>query len=333
MDNKAQIVLEAHFGHLSKLSQDPIIAGSVKTLSCRVKFTTNDWNQMSKKMVVFAKGKIQKTTPIEDIFPPLMLDNNNEIIIPANILNYPSFSISAIGMSDEGKKITTNWLVFDVENGAVSDGMASEEIVQTVYENIINNFNSYYTKSEADAKFLSEEEIAVFSPTITENKDNTNSIYKLDITNIDNQYTTPNLRGSDGYTPKKGIDYDDGIGISNISYYDTSESGGINQLSIIMTDGRIYNFSIKNGETGKDGVGIDDISYYPSSESGGENQLNILMTNGQLYNFYIKNGEKGLPGASGSDGYTPIRGIDYWTDEDKTEIKKYVDDAILGGAW
>ena len=37
------------------------------------------------------------------------------------------------------------------------------------------------------------------------------------------------------------------------------------------------------------------------------------------------------------DGYTPVRGVDYWTDADiaeiKAEIKNYVDDAILGGAW
>lgn len=38
--------------------------------------------------------------------------------------------------------------------------------------------------------------------------------------------------------------------------------------------------------------------------------------------------------ASGEfDGYTPQRGIDYWTDEDIAEIKRYVDEAILGGAW
>lgn len=32
-------------------------------------------------------------------------------------------------------------------------------------------------------------------------------------------------------------------------------------------------------------------------------------------------------------GKTPVRGVDYWTDEDKAEIKSYVDEAILGGAW
>ena len=47
----------------------------------------------------------------------------------------------------------------------------------------------------------------------------------------------------------------------------------------------------------------------------------------------------GLPGADGKDGkdgeagYTPVRGTDYWTDSDKAEIKSYVDEAILGGAW
>lgn len=38
-------------------------------------------------------------------------------------------------------------------------------------------------------------------------------------------------------------------------------------------------------------------------------------------------------GAKGAAGYTPIRGTDYWTEVDKAEIKGYVDDAILGGAW
>ena len=29
----------------------------------------------------------------------------------------------------------------------------------------------------------------------------------------------------------------------------------------------------------------------------------------------------------------PQKGIDYWNDEDKAEIKAYVDEAILGGVW
>ena len=32
-------------------------------------------------------------------------------------------------------------------------------------------------------------------------------------------------------------------------------------------------------------------------------------------------------------GYIPQKGVDYWTQEDIDEIKAYIDEAILGGAW
>lgn len=47
-------------------------------------------------------------------------------------------------------------------------------------------------------------------------------------------------------------------------------------------------------------------------------------------------GEQGIQGPkgdTGKDGYSPVKGVDYWTEADKAEIKAYVDEAILGGAW
>lgn len=44
-------------------------------------------------------------------------------------------------------------------------------------------------------------------------------------------------------------------------------------------------------------------------------------------------GAPGEKGDAGKDGYTPVKGVDYWTEDDKAEIKSYVDEAILGGAW
>lgn len=46
----------------------------------------------------------------------------------------------------------------------------------------------------------------------------------------------------------------------------------------------------------------------------------------------------GIPqGNPGNDGHTPVRGVDYWTENDEKEIlsktKSYVDDAILNGKW
>ena len=42
-------------------------------------------------------------------------------------------------------------------------------------------------------------------------------------------------------------------------------------------------------------------------------------------------GADGNDGAAGADGYTPVRGTDYWTAEDKAEIQSYIDNQI-GGA-
>ena len=44
-------------------------------------------------------------------------------------------------------------------------------------------------------------------------------------------------------------------------------------------------------------------------------------------------GDKGDKGDTGTAGYSPVRGTDYWTAADKAEIKSYVDEAILNGAW
>lgn len=46
-----------------------------------------------------------------------------------------------------------------------------------------------------------------------------------------------------------------------------------------------------------------------------------------------KQGPPGTQGPAGADGYTPVRGTDYWTEDDIASIKSYVDDAILGGEW
>ena len=41
-------------------------------------------------------------------------------------------------------------------------------------------------------------------------------------------------------------------------------------------------------------------------------------------------GEPGQNGTDGVDGHTPVRGTDYWTEEDISEIKSYCDSLITG---
>lgn len=63
-----------------------------------------------------------------------------------------------------------------------------------------------------------------------------------------------------------------------------------------------------------------DVRYYPrvlTQEEIVENTAALLNNNG------VQPTNKNIP----------VKGVDYWTDADKAEIKSYVDDAILGGAW
>ena len=106
-----------------------------------------------------------------------------------------------------------------------------------------------------------------------------------------------------------------------------AEQGGGDGLSA-------YEVALKNGFEGTeeewlaslkgaDGVGISYILISDDEESR-NTAIFIYDTEG--------NGASGLV-RWGKDGYTPQKGTDYWTDADKAEIKSYVDEAILGGAW
>lgn len=66
-----------------------------------------------------------------------------------------------------------------------------------------------------------------------------------------------------------------------------------------------------------------------------ESGLPYIGDNGNWFLYSLEKGEYEDTGiaARAVDGGTPQRGVDYWTDADKAEIKSYVDEAILGGAW
>lgn len=79
-------------------------------------------------------------------------------------------------------------------------------------------------------------------------------------------------------------------------------------ITIYDKDGKPYRFTVARGPKGETG---------PQGEQGLQGER----------------GPQGVKGDTGEAGYTPVRGIDYWTEEDKSEIKSYVDEAILGGEW
>ena len=81
-----------------------------------------------------------------------------------------------------------------------------------------------------------------------------------------------------------------------------------------------------NGKPGKDGKdGISCTHYWDGTT--------LTVTSASGTSSADLKGENGKDGKDGEDGYTPQKGVDYWTPTDIAEIKSYVDDAILGGAW
>ena len=87
------------------------------------------------------------------------------------------------------------------------------------------------------------------------------------------------------------------------------------------------------GAKGADGTSLTVASVSESAEDGGSNV--VTFSDGKTVT--IKNGSKGsqgakgdtgatgAAGAKGADGYTPVKGTDYWTAADKTEM---VDDVL-----
>lgn len=110
------------------------------------------------------------------------------------------------------------------------------------------------------------------------------------------------IRGQDGYTPVKGIDYFDGA------------DGYTPQKGIDYNDGQDGYTPVKgvdyfDGKDGEDGYtpqkGVDYFDGYTPQK-------------GVDY-FDGKDGDKG------EDGHTPQRGVDYWTEADVSAIQNYVD--------
>jgi hypothetical protein len=159
----AKIILAATHGELAKVRNATAINGTINALKCKINFRTTDWDNVS-KFVVFARGKANASTPSEDIFPPQIIDDENECMVHPGALYDNYFSIGVIGIA-ENYKIITNWLHFNVECGCTSEGVATFEPPKTIYETILleirnhNHNGLYYTKEESEELFLTEEEL------------------------------------------------------------------------------------------------------------------------------------------------------------------------------
>lgn len=103
----------------------------------------------------------------------------------------------------------------------------------------------------------------------------------------------------------------DGRGIASIARTSgTSAAGSTDTYTITYTDGSTSTYTVVNG---KDGTSVSVSSVSESSEDGGSNV--VTFSDGKT--LTVKNGKTG---ATGAPGYTPVKGTDYYTAADKTEM-------------
>ena len=74
----------------------------------------------------------------------------------------------------------------------------------------------------------------------------------------------------------------------------------------------------------------DNLPYAPIGSTAYNTDTGVIMIN-DGEKWVEKIGASGGSGQSGMNGKTPIRGIDYWTEEDKTEIVNDVLAQIVDG--
>ena len=122
--------------------------------------------------------------------------------------------------------------------------------------------------------------------------------------------------GNDGHTPIKGVDYFTEEDIHDFVYAKVPE--GLYGGEMPFLCGMLY---------------FPGEGYFDAFKENTESTNKIFDVN---HFVLINDVPKYVWSATRRmylDFSMPVRGKDYWTDEDKSEIKSYVDEAILGGAW
>ena len=293
------------------------------------------------------------------------LDELSEIVayITNNKTLIDSITTSKVNVEDIINNLTTN-----VANKPLSaaQGVALKGLIDSVSTSLSDYQpkGNYALKSELPTKVS---QLSNDSGYLTEHQDISG---KLDSSALPTAINTA-LAQAKASGEFDGADGKDGASVTVKSVSESTADGGTN--TITFSDGKMIDIKNGSkgskgdkgdaGATGRRGAGFLPTTAAPVSYTtavGGitpkyRMEINAIKTQSGMtdiyigdsvrYNYYVYpiayldssyayfTTRQSIRGATGAEGTTPVRGTDYWTEADKAEIKAYVDEAILGGAW
>lgn len=194
---------------------------------------------------------------------------------------------------EDGRRVTTGTFVLEVVKEAVSDHAPDSKVYVDILSNYIKDVNTAKEAAEASAKR---------AEAAAEKAEGAEAV----------QVQAP-IIGEDGHW---------WLWASDLGQYVDS---GVSAYGVPGPQGEPGEAGPKGekGDTGEPGP------QGPAGEKGEPGEQGPKGDTGETG----ATGPQGEPGPKGDKGDTPKKGVDYWTEADKAEIKGYVDEAILGGAW
>lgn len=180
------------------------------------------------------------------------------------------------------------------------------------------NADSAKTYAEASAKSADSAQTSAESAKASEESVNT---YLTSIQEAEARIDKKAVEVAD-LAARKGDKGDTGTGIESITTSESTADGGANTITVSLTDGTSKTFTVMNGTKGSQGIqGIQGLKG-DTGEKGDKGDTGEQGIQG-LKGDKGDTGEQGIQGEKGDKGDKgdiPVRGTDYWTDDDKTEI-------------
>lgn len=130
-----------------------------------------------------------------------------------------------------------------------------------------------------------------------------------------------------------GAKGDPGRGIKSIARTSGNGAAGTTDTyTITYTDNTTGTFQVRNGSNGTAGTAatfaITGATALAYGATPTVTEQSDSTAQARKYKIGIPAGKQGEPGTPGEDGYTPVRGVDYWTPTDKAEIESFIADEL-----